>query len=308
MPEPSAVARAYFLSVEPATVADEPGSGVHAPAPSDATPAADARPDPIVELLDALRDAGVVPQAPRALLERPAGESERLARIRAGMQAARERDELAYLRRGEELAYLANALIAGTPIQGRPMTASEASDAAVAVCNLGLEFWPSKWKAAQPSRSQAKVAATADNRLPDDFLVLQDLVRVFEVGWSVLHHQVCVHAAERLVEVLGVLKFDDSDLRKGINALRRELSRGLREGAPWRARDALDVIEGLDMLAWAGLLGLIDQYPVMHAAIRASVNRGARSVGASDFEFISEPGQIALLRQFLDALPDFLRP
>ena len=97
-------------------------------------------------------------------------------------------------------------------------------------------------------------------------------------------------------------------LRAGINALRRELTRGIRDGSPWRARDALDVIAGLDMIAWAGLLGLIDQYPVMHAAIRASVDRRARSVGASDFEFISEPGQITLIRQFLDALPESLRP
>ena len=169
---------------------------------TDAQPEADARPDPIVELLDALRDAGVVPQAPRALLDRPTGESVRLARMRDAMQAARERDELAYLRRGEELAYLANTLMAGSSIQGRPMTAQEASDAAVAVCNLGLEHWPAQWNA-QPSRGDAAAPAAASGSLPDDFLVSQDLVRVFEVGWSVLHHQVCVHAAERLRRCAG---------------------------------------------------------------------------------------------------------
>ena len=158
MPEPSAVTRAYFSAVDPAAAADEPGGGAHAPAHRMRRPWPMRRTDSIVELLDALRDAGVVPQAPRALLDQPAGESVRLARIRAAMQAARERDELAYLRRGEELAYLANTLMAGSSIQGRPMTAQEASDAAVAVCNLGLERWPSHWNA-QPSRGRRAVAS-----------------------------------------------------------------------------------------------------------------------------------------------------
>jgi hypothetical protein len=38
----------------------------------------------------------------------------------------------------------------------------------------------------------------------------------------------------------------------------------------------------------------------MHAAIHA---RGARSVSATDFEFISENAHVAAVREFLDALP-----
>ena len=67
------------------------------------------------------------------------------------------------------------------------------------------------------------------------------------------------------------------------------------------------MIAGLDMLAWTGLLGLID-HTGDPAAIRASVERWTRPVGASDFEHISEPGQIALVGQFLDALPESFRP
>ncbi len=43
------------------------------------------------------------------------------------------------------LAYLANAIIAGCSIQARPFAPQEASNAAVAVCNLGLEAWPGHW-------------------------------------------------------------------------------------------------------------------------------------------------------------------
>ena len=57
-----------------------------------------------------------------------------------------------------------------------------------------------------------------------------------------------------------------------LDALRIELSTCCRAGMPWRARDALDVIAILDMPAWAALLGLIDECPVLHAALRASRN------------------------------------
>ena len=70
------------------------------------------------------------------------GHTPRLARIQAHMQFVRDCDHAAYSMRSQELAYLANTIMAGCSIQARPFTAQEASDAAVAVCNLGLENWP----------------------------------------------------------------------------------------------------------------------------------------------------------------------
>src|SRR5205823_3084759 len=116
-------------------------------------------------------------------------------------------------------------------------TAQESWDAAVAVCNLGLENWPARW---MPAKS-----------LPADFLAGQDLVTVFGVGWTVLHNDVGAYAAERLLEVLGELRCDDREVQAGLIALRIELSRSSRAGTPWRARNALDVIAILDMTAWA---------------------------------------------------------
>ena len=310
MPEPSPLARAYFLAVESPQANETQGRGQHEAvdqsAPSAAEHVAHAQVDPIVELLDTLRDAGVVPQAPRALLGPSSKGAARLERMRAGMQAVHERDELAYLRRGEELAYLANTLMAGSPIQGRPMTAQEASDAAVAVCNLGLEHWPSHWSVPAPGATAA--GSAVGDRAPDDLLVTCDLVRVFQVGWSVLYRRVCVRAAERLLDVLDRLTHDEADVREGIDALRVELSRGLREGCPWRARDAIDVLAGFDMISWAGLLSVIDEYPVMNAAIRATGDRRVRSVSPSAFEFISEQEQIVMVERFLAALDRSLAP
>ena len=135
-----------------------------------------------------------------------------------------------------------------------------------------------------PSVRQLADAGTA---LPDDFLVGHDLVSVFQVGWTVLHADVCMYAAERLIEVLTRLRCHDLETQAGLDALRVEMARHWQAGTPWRAREALDVIAILDLPAWAALLGLIDECPVMHAAIGASRGfphpRGQRRRPSSSF-------------------------
>ena len=201
-------------------------------------------------------------------------------------------DSAAYARRNEELTYLANTIVAGCAVQGRQLTAQEASDAAVAVCNLGLENWPAQW-------SNAKSMA-------DNFLVDHDLVTVFQVGWTVLHKDVGLYAAEQLLGVLDGLRCHDRDIQTGLAALRIQLKKCCRAGMPWRARDALDVIAMLDMLAWTALLGLIAECPVLPAALSAWRNSRTHSVSASAFDFISENSQIAAIRDFIKALPEIL--
>jgi hypothetical protein len=114
-------------------------------------------------------------------------------------------------------------------------------------------------------------------------------------------------AAGRLIDVLTRLRCADLEIQKGLDALRVAMTRQWHAATPWRARDALDVIATLDMPAWATLLGLIDECPVIHAGIRASQGTGARAVSATAFEFISENSQIASVREFMQALPETLR-
>jgi hypothetical protein len=268
-PAGNPVARAYFGAIDWTTPAGA------APLPGD-----DA--DAVAAIVDVLLEAGVLGQPARALLDGPAGHAPRLARIQAHMQAARERDHDTYFVRSHELAYLANTIAAGCSIQARPLTPQETSDAAVAVCNLGLENWPRHW-------------------LPAD-----DLISVFQVGWAVLHADVTMYAATHLISVLTRLRCDDRETHIALNALRREMTKQCRAGTPWRARAALDVIAMLDTPSWATLLGLIDEYPVIHAAMRAGIP-GTRAVSASAFEFISENSQIAAVRDFMQSLPEALR-
>src|SRR6185436_19254213 len=112
------------------------------------------KPDPqpsseaVNAIVELLHDAGVIPRPTRALLEAPQdARAPRLARIRAELEVAHDRDPDAYAIRSAELAFLANVIAAGASIQSRPVRTEEATDAVMAICNLGLENWPERWVA-----------------------------------------------------------------------------------------------------------------------------------------------------------------
>jgi hypothetical protein len=54
--------------------------------------------------------------------------------------------------------------MAGCSIQARPFTAQEASDAAVAVCNLGLKNWP---RHRLPAKARGSSVVDAGTALPE---------------------------------------------------------------------------------------------------------------------------------------------
>ena len=252
-------------------------------------PVEHAPPEAVAAILDLLRDAGVMPQTSQsrqALLEDPQAGA-RLRRIRALLLFAHAHDPEVYATRSGELAYLANVIAAGTTIQSRAVTTEEASTGALAVCNLALENWPGE--------------------VSDDFLIDHDLVAVFQVGWTVLHEDVCMYAADTLAGMLPAVHCADADVHAALEHLRVMLIRHCRAGSPWNGRDALDVIAMLDAPAWAALCGLIDQFPTLHAAVGATLSGTSRQIPASAFEFISETSQLQQVRGFLDVLPRLLR-
>jgi hypothetical protein len=311
-PPGNPIARAYFRAIEWTTATDANDGSSRLPAASGAPSAPDSSADGVAAVVDALRDAGILAQPPRALIGGPEGAAPRFARLQAQMQFARDRDLAACSTRTEELAYLANTIVTGCSIQARPFTVQEASDAAAAVCNLGLENWPPRWLQGEARRgSSAAQAGTATvqagTAMPDDFLVGHDLVSVFQVGWAVLHDDVCMYTAERLIGVLSRLRCGDRETQTELDALRIEMTRHWRAGAPWRARDALDVMAILDMPAWATLLGLIDECPVIHAGMGVSPGSRTREISATAFEFISGNRQIAAVHEFMRLLPERLR-
>jgi hypothetical protein len=298
MPPANPLARAYFRAIDKTITTDAHSASSASwllAAGSEAPPAPEDSAEAVAAVFEALLDAGILAQPPRALLGGSEARASRLGHIRTRLEFALDQDQAAYLARNEELAYLANALMAGCSIQARSFTAQEASDAAIAICNLGLENWPPHWlpeKAAAP---------------PVSFLIDHDLVSVFQVGWTVLHGDVSMYAAEQLIAVLARMRRHDREIQAGLDALRLEMAKHWQAGAPWRARDALDVIAILDMPAWVTLLALIDECPALHACVGASQVPRTLSVSVSDFEFISENSQIESVREFMRSLPETLR-
>jgi hypothetical protein len=259
--------------------------------------------DAVIELL---AEAGLMPDRPRALLA-AADEDPRAARIpllRRLMKLALQHDEAAYLARSRELAFLANTLLAGSSVQSRPFTPEEASDAAACICNLGLEGWPARWRDATSHGSSSP--RELDAAIPGAFLVDHDLVTSFEVGWSVLYQDVSLFVAEQLISMLDDLRCEDADTRQGLRALQRTLVKQREAGTPWLARDAVDVLAMLDMTARIGVLGLLDECPILPAALTAVVERHAASVSPTAFEFISTAAQMGGIRRFMRMLPGVL--
>jgi hypothetical protein len=156
----------------------------------------------------------------------------------------------------------------------------------LAVCNLGLEN-----------------CGTAP--LPPDFLLRQDLVAVFRIGWRLLYEGVCLFAAKRLVEALSDLRCDDRDIQKQITNLFRRMKTQIAAGAPWSERDNLEVIAILDPPSWAMLVNLLDECPVVPKnACTPSAKPPLRV--PTDFEFISENRQITWAQDFAKSLSERL--
>ena len=238
-----------------------------------------------------------MPERPRALLGAADAETEaRLTRLRRLMVHVRDTNAAAYLARTRELAFLANTLLAGGSIQSRPCTPQEASDAAASICNLGFESWPAGW----PS------VASHDTSPPDSFLVDHDLVTAFEAGWSVLHQEVSLFTADQLISILNDVGCIDHDIRSGLVALRRSLVTSRDAGTPWRARDAAEILAMVDATAWIGVLGLLDECPVMPAALMAVLEGRITTVSPTEFDFISTANQIDDVRIFMRKLAGVL--
>jgi len=307
------IATAYFRAAEEEADTRPEGTSAGAPerAPhhdaTDVSACGDDIPTSIDAVIELLTEAGMMPVRPRALLgaadEDP--RATRLPLLRRLMEFALHHDEAAYFTRNRELAFLANTLLAGCSVQSRPFTPQEASDAAACICNLGLECWPARGpRATSQGASSPRELDTA--MPPSAFLLDHDLVTAFEVGWSLLHQDVSLFVADQLMSTLADLHCVDADTRDGLRALQRKLVKQRDAGTPWLARDATDVLAMLDMTAWVSVLGLLDECPILPAALTAVLERRTTSVSPTAFEFISTTAQIGDIRLFMRTLPGVL--
>jgi hypothetical protein len=287
------IARAYFRALAGDAVSSEDAAaGAPTPVDSAAPASASDEAEVIASLTAVMEHAGLVEPPRRALLAAPSERQESpLERIHQHLQRVLERDPGAHSQRRAELGYLANALVAGCSVRSRPFTTTGAWDAAVATCNLGFELWPAPWRSNDPGG------------IP----IAQDLLAVFEVGWTALH-EMSLDAAGCLAAVVRDLRVADRDTQARLVALQRELVRSQRAGTPWTARPALEPLASFDAAVWAALDGLLDECPVIHAALPAWLARSPHAIAPSAFTFAAGRAALASIRAFLDALPARLRP
>lgn len=217
------------------------------------------------------------PAAARSALRRllPSGAGERLSQLRRHLLRLQSHDAAAYLRSTEELAYLANVLVSGCSLQSRRFRPGEAADAALAVCNLGLENG-------------------ADAR---------SLVGCFRRGWRLLHEEVCLFTAQGLAETLSVVGHAGEVPERQCRETATRLRRDARAGEPWRSRDEIEVVAVLDLPSWGVLVNLLDQCPTVPRDFAAGSGGKPRLRVSQGFEFVSESSQIASIREFVAALP-----
>jgi hypothetical protein len=117
--------RAYFRDLERTRAAARPARTVR-----------DRKPLALAALL---RDAGVV-GAPAPPLLASAGAESREPAFASAMRLLREREPRLFAERSEQLAYLANVLIAGALFENRRVRPIEAVRVAIAICSRGLEL------------------------------------------------------------------------------------------------------------------------------------------------------------------------
>lgn len=205
----------------------------------------------------------------------------RLWRLRSLLASMRDVSEEAFLQRSHELAFLANVLLAGC---SRPFTPQEAADAAASTCNLGLECWPG----------------------PAPALIDRRLVTAFEAGWSLMHQQVSVFVAHQLAAAITSVHGVDPAVRVRLAALRRSLVAHADAGTPWLAGGAADVLAELDVTVWVSVLALLDECPVVPAAMTAILERQTSGVSQTSLDFIATADQIDDIRRFTRMLPELL--
>ena len=266
---------------DPITQAYFRGLGPRArPVAAPASPGEEAADDPpaaraATKLVELLRDAEVLPKAQtRALLAAPpsgkGGEAEEV--LTQAMRRLSARAAGDHARRMEELAFLANVLAAGCSLEERAFRPAEAARAAVAVCNLGLEYLVEH----EAGTAEAALAGGAD--------------RLFRIGWRLLWQEAALPAVQRLATLLVQAGGKGGAPRAVLERAASALRSAVAAAKPWTARGKLGVVRELGEPG-PRLLALIDECPHLGGNLvgRAGIQEGGAS---GDIAFISNGKQL----------------
>lgn len=180
--------------------------------------------------------------------------------IHLALQGLAHADPQLHALRSQELVYLANILMAGCAFQNRAFRHVEAAQAAIAVCNLGLEYWLT-----QPEAVQCPL---------EEQLARHSAINLFRAGYSMLHH-VAEMAAQKLIALLSNISLPPKSpkgtpwLKKQLESLRIALEKSLQKRQPWLAADQLllleTVLESHQVAKWIALISEFPLWPGRYA-------------------------------------------
>ncbi|MFY2558581.1 DUF6178 family protein [Corallococcus terminator] len=256
------ITQSYFRAVE---APRRGGPKKDAQALPQGAPGQMAQSEKVVRFLQELREAEVLEEPRQHPLLAAGARQEVRAEplIKHAIAAVRERNLTAYLERLKELSYLANVLMSGCSLGGRVFRPLEAADAAVAVCNLGLERLLRE-EAVGSAESEVTVAQAAE------LLERQELVKLFQVGWSLLHQDVLLFTARSLQDLLTRMAsgLRDAQKVKELTRMAATLKADINAGKPWQSRSRLDGLGLiLDRSTLLSFKALLSEYPFLPRAI-----------------------------------------
>lgn len=219
--------------------------------------------------------------------------------LRVGLSELHEKEIGLYDRRIKELNYLANILMAGCSIDDRKFRPFEAADAALATSNLGLEH------IVTGRISKKKLAEILENT---------SVVKLFRLGWNILHREVGLKAVEGLLSYIkndrkqhnntnkrnidGVGSVDDL-VEEGFLDLFKDLKEAVSDKRPWQVKKNLDVLEVKYDRNVARMFRIfLDECP---ATIK-NLSKIKESKELCEREFVSRKKQIEEIHAFLDSI------
>jgi hypothetical protein len=227
-----------------------------------------------------LRDEGMLREAQaERLLE--GGSAEARSQDPVLVQAMRQLAESAspaFEDRSEELAYLANVLVAGCSIEQRKMRPIEALRAALATCSLGLSLMM------QGAKHRAQTAAQVLAATPADGL--------FRLAWQKLNDEVIDRAAGVCIAKMQKVASESKEDRAVFIKNAAELRKSRAAGAPWKALELVDTMLGALEAPEVDALGaLMDACPHLAGALQDK--------GKDAPAFITSPADLEKVDRFL---------
>ena len=275
------IGRLFFRSLRgPSRVVPDPNS---APART-ASEAAEA-----ATLVELLRDAEVLPPSePMLLLQGPpdaASAHEDGAFTQAMRELRAQADDL-QAQRMSELAYLTNVLAAGCALDGRSMRPLEAAHAAVATCNLGIEYLM------QDESAHATAASVLRNESVD---------KLFRVGWRLLAQDVQLPAARALDTLLArqASREIDGERTRRLEQASRTLHAAIAAGKTWTAVGRLTALQvDIDAATLATLLALMGECPTLRGELAVHA-RAKLEDAKQEIQFVSTGQQLRSVQAFV---------